>query len=146
MGFDFSRNIVEERGLWHQKKSHFFSILPNKKGIQFKLDDQAHELDISDLDFLEQHLFLKIILNCLSTSIMGRMSRYDGNVMTWVRSSNYKLIDRTIRYITMILKQSHLEVPYNDIARKIFEIKDKVPSDRPLVVEVANYYKSQHKL
>ncbi len=146
MGFDFSRNIVEERGLWHQKKSHFFSILPNEKGIQFKLDDQAHELDISDLDFLEQHLFLKIILNCLSTSIMGRMSRYDGNVMTWVRSSNYKLIDRTIRYITMILKQSHLEVPYNDIARKIFEIKDKVPSDRPLVVEVANYYKSQHKL
>jgi N-acetylmuramic acid 6-phosphate etherase len=76
---------------------------------------------------------------------MGRMSRYDGNVMTWVRSSNYKLIDRTIRYVSMILRQNQIEVPYDEIARKIFEIKDKVPSDRPLVVEVANYYKKIDK-
>lgn len=145
MGFDFSSRIVNERATWHQKKSHFFSILPDEKGLEFKLQDHSHKLDLSDLNFLEQHLILKIMLNCLSTSIMGRLSRYDGNVMTWVRSSNYKLIDRTIRYISMILKQNHIEVPYDDIARKIFEIKDQVPSDHPLVVEVANYYKKQQK-
>jgi N-acetylmuramic acid 6-phosphate etherase len=146
LGFDFSKKIVNERWLWHQKKSHYFLIEPYEDGIKFNLDEDSHSLATSGMDFLEQHLLLKMILNCLSTSIMGRMSRYDGNVMTWVRSSNYKLIDRTIRYVTMILRQSDLEVSYDEIARKIFEIKDKVPSDHPLVVEVANYYKNKHNL
>jgi N-acetylmuramic acid 6-phosphate etherase len=144
-GFDFSKNAMSLRQSWHGKKSRFFTIARQSDGLLFNLEDKSHLLDLGDLDFLEQHLLLKMILNTLSTAIMGRMSRYDGNVMTWVRSSNYKLIDRTIRYVSMILRQNQIEVPYDEIARKIFEIKDKVPSDRPLVVEVANYYKKIDK-
>ena len=37
---------------------------------------------------------------------MGRMDRYYSNIMTYVKPTNYKLIDRAARYV-MILKKGH---------------------------------------
>lgn len=51
---------------------------------------------------LSHHSLLKIILNNLSTLIMGRMSRYESNIMTYVKPTNYKLIDRATRYVLML--------------------------------------------
>lgn len=53
---------------------------------------------------LSHHLVLKILLNSHSTLIMGRMGRYESNVMTFVRASNYKLVDRAARCIMMLEK------------------------------------------
>jgi N-acetylmuramic acid 6-phosphate (MurNAc-6-P) etherase len=33
---------------------------------------------------------------------MGRLNRYESNVMTYVRASNYKLIDRAARMVKML--------------------------------------------
>lgn len=51
---------------------------------------------------LSHHSLLKILLNNLSTLIMGRMDRYQSNIMTYVRPTNYKLIDRSARYVMML--------------------------------------------
>jgi hypothetical protein len=48
---------------------------------------------------LSHHSLLKIVLNNISTLIMGRMGRYESNIMTYVKPTNYKLIDRSTRYV-----------------------------------------------
>ena len=61
---------------------------------------------------------------------MGRLSRYEGNVMTWVRPSNYKLIDRTIRYVDLLAKKEGKEFSYETIAKKVFDlIPETSPTD-----------------
>jgi len=48
------------------------------------------------------HSIMKMALNNLSTIIMGRMNRYESNIMTYVKPTNYKLIDRATRYVIML--------------------------------------------
>ena len=48
------------------------------------------------------HSIMKMVLNNLSTIIMGRMNRYESNIMTYVKPTNYKLIDRATRYVIML--------------------------------------------
>lgn len=69
---------------------------------------------------------------------MGRMSRYEGNVMTYVRASNNKLIDRAIRYIDMILKNKNIELSYTDICYKLFETLERIPTDESIVLAVVD--------
>ncbi|MDO9579354.1 MAG: hypothetical protein Q7J06_02140, partial [Bacteroidales bacterium] len=91
------------------------------------------------------HLVLKMILNTHSTLVMGRLGRYEGNVMTYVRASNNKLIDRAIRYIDLLLKDKKINLPYSTLAYILFEMIDKTPPDQPIVLstvaEIENRYK-----
>lgn len=81
---------------------------------------------------LSHHSLLKIILNNLSTLIMGRMSRYESNIMTYVKPTNYKLIDRSTRYVMMLRPQSK----YEDVVKVIYEIRKKIQPDEPIVLKV----------
>lgn len=48
-------------------------------------------------------MLIKVILNKHSTLVMGRLNRIKSNIMSWVRPSNNKLIDRAIRYVRHLL-------------------------------------------
>jgi N-acetylmuramic acid 6-phosphate etherase len=52
-----------------------------------------------------------MILNTHSLMVMGKVGRYEGNVMTWVRASNGKLIDRTLRYLDFLIEKRNLTNP-----------------------------------
>ena len=65
---------------------------------------------------------------------MGRLGRYEGNIMTYVRASNNKLIDRAIRYIDLILKNKNIAHSYDEIAHVLFEMIDKTPVDHAIVL------------
>ena len=142
LGFDFSANILSRRA--HQKKSirqHIFKILDTDSGINFALDDESHSFFIpyyegchDSKNPLFKHLILKMILNTHSTIIMGRLGRYEGNVMTYLRASNNKLIDRAIRYIEMILLQKKIVLSYNELCYILFEMLEKTPSDQSIVL------------
>jgi len=54
--------------------------------------------------------------------------------MTYVRASNNKLIDRAIRYIDMILQNKNISMKYDDIAYILFEMIEKTPVDRAIVL------------
>jgi N-acetylmuramic acid 6-phosphate etherase len=75
---------------------------------------------------LMNHLMVKMLLNAHSTLIMGLMGRYEGNVMTWVRPSNNKLIDRAARYVLQLLKQRGKAASYDEVVLKIFEEIERV--------------------
>jgi len=137
MGFDFSSGLLEHRKkLSDGRRHHLFRIHRIEEGIRLELDDLRHDLVTEGLDRLSEHLLLKLVLNTHSTLIMGRMGRYEGNVMTWVRPSNYKLIDRTIRYVDMFLKREGIKRTYEEIAALCFEMMDGLEEDQPLVLRV----------
>lgn len=108
--------------------------------IHFELNQLKHTLSLGNLNFLSAHLVLKILLNNLSTTIMGRMGRYESNLMTWVRASNNKLIDRAVRYATTLLLKKGIEVSYEDLVHACFRLKDQIPRDQALVLKMVEEF------
>ena len=135
LGFDFSAKLIH-RGERHQKltRHHRFKINFDQAGIHFLLGDGIHLLSTPFSNPLFIHLVLKMILNIHSTLIMGRLGRYEGNIMTFVRASNNKLVDRAIRYIEMILKNKNISLSYEDLAHILFEMIEKTPADHAIVL------------
>lgn len=137
LGFDFSQGLLENRmRLGRDLVHHYFKIYQVPEGISLALDNLEFKLPTKDLDRLTEHLLLKLVLNTHSTLIMGRLGRYEGNVMTWVRASNFKLIDRAIRYIDRILQKENIHLTYEEIAKRCFQKMAVLREDQPLVLEV----------
>jgi N-acetylmuramic acid 6-phosphate etherase len=86
-----------------------------------------------------------MILNIHSTLIMGRLGRYEGNVMTYVKASNNKLIDRAIRYIDLILRKDKITVSYSEICHTLYEMLEKTPIDQSIVLVTAGEIKKLKK-
>jgi N-acetylmuramic acid 6-phosphate etherase len=135
LGFDFSAKVLSRRTKEGKPGiQHILKISRDRNGINFNLEKNQNLLNTSFDDPLCDHLVLKMILNIHSTLIMGRMGRYEGNVMTYVRASNNKLIDRAIRYIDLILKNNNINASYIEICHVLYEMLEKTPSDRSIVL------------
>jgi N-acetylmuramic acid 6-phosphate etherase len=135
LGFDFSGKVLSRREQYQKsKKQHRFKILDNRDGINFVLDDETHFFVTPFSTQLFKHLVLKMILNTHSTLIMGRLGRYEGNVMTYLRASNNKLIDRAIRYIEMLLSSKNIILSYNEVCHILFRMLEKTPYDQSIVM------------
>jgi N-acetylmuramic acid 6-phosphate etherase len=136
LGFDFSSNALSRRENQNKfVRQHRFRIKNIPLGISFMLDKDDHQFVVPFSNPLFKHLVLKMILNSHSTLIMGRLGRYEGNVMTYVRASNNKLIDRAIRYISMLLKDKNVKISYGQICHVLFEMIEKTPADKSIVLE-----------
>jgi N-acetylmuramic acid 6-phosphate etherase len=133
-GFDFSSQVLMRRShLLPNALHHKFRIDHTGNKLIFKLENIHKEIDTHSLRDFDVHLNLKMILNAHSTLVMGRLGRYEGNLMTWVRPSNNKLIDRTIRYAGHLLEIKGIHKPYETIAESCFKLMDSTAGDRPLV-------------
>lgn len=141
-GFDFSEKFPEMRAAYLKNQQHHFKIYfdEEKNQIQFELDSLTHTLELGELNFLSAHLVLKVLMNNLSTTIMGRMGRYESNLMTWVRASNNKLVDRAVRYATTLLAQKGIDVPYEKLVHTCFKLKDQIPRDQALVLKMVEEF------
>jgi N-acetylmuramic acid 6-phosphate etherase len=141
LGFDFSRRGTEgEVSTTHEEGRRHFFLSREGEDLVLRLDSARHRLPLPDLDPLGIHLVLKMLLNAHSTLVMGRLGRYDGNVMTWVRPTNNKLVDRAVRYADRLLRRRGISVPYGDLVRACFALRDSLPPDRPLVPELARHF------
>lgn len=117
--FDISENAIRRRSQRAGCKQ--FEIKIHAGVIAFQLGELHARFPLEARSLLGEHVGLKLLLNCHSTLVMGRLGKIHGNVMTWVRPSNYKLVDRATRYAQEILKHKGVLVPYDKVAEKIFE-------------------------
>jgi N-acetylmuramic acid 6-phosphate etherase len=135
LGFDFSGKVLSRRKQKQKSiRQHLFEIKNDKTGINFILGNEKHFLATPFSNPLFTHLVLKMILNAHSTLVMGRLGRYEGNIMTYVRASNNKLIDRAIRYIDLFLKNKKINLPYGTLTHILFEMIEKTPPDQSIVL------------
>jgi N-acetylmuramic acid 6-phosphate etherase len=145
LGFDFSAGLIARRKRTLNKAiHHHFKINFDNSSIHFLLDDLKYSLKIPFTSPLLTHLLLKMILNTHSTLVMGRLGRYEGNIMTYVRASNNKLIDRAIRYIDLILKNKNIDLSYEAIAHILFEMLEKTPVDQAIVLATVAEIENSH--
>lgn len=63
---------------------------------------------------------------------MGRLGRYYSNIMTYVKPTNYKLIDRAARYVLILRPQTS----YEEAVRAIYDLKNDLGPDEPIVLKV----------
>lgn len=136
-GFDISKLGQKNRSL--SVPTEEFSITYDDGRVLFKCQ-KAEALFHWGEDPLFNHLMVKMMLNAHSTLIMGLLGRYEGNVMTWVRPSNNKLIDRAARYIIQLLKEKGIHPTYEEVILKIFEEIEHASENDPVVMKVVERF------
>lgn len=136
-GFDISQQGLKNRSL--NIPTVEFSVTYQKGEVTFSCQSEDVKFSWGE-DLLFNHLMVKMLLNAHSTLIMGLLERYEGNVMTWVRPSNNKLIDRAARYILQLLKEKNKTPSYEDVVLKIFEEIEIVKENEPVVLRVVEKF------
>jgi len=136
LGFDFSKEVIERRRkMFPNLSPHIFRIIDEGDSLLFSLENLTHRLRWKDASSLARHILLKLLLNIHSTLVMGRLGRYEGNTMTWVRASNFKLIDRSIRYAATLLRERGINrFTYADFALEVFRQMKRIGSTESIVL------------
>jgi N-acetylmuramic acid 6-phosphate etherase len=141
-GFNFSQEILAFRSKWIKDNLNYFKIFTDEGEIVFELKNITSRINVSQLEPLSLHLALKCMLNLHSTLVMGKLNRYQSNIMTWVRPSNNKLIDRTVRYAQQLLKENGREVSYEDLVCCLYKQKD-LTINQSLVLKLVSLFSSE---
>lgn len=136
-GFDFSHSLLEFREKALKHTQHLAVIEMTHQHLSMRLGRGKTTCSVDKMELWQRQLVLKMILNAHSTLVMGRLDRFKSNIMTYVKASNNKLIDRATRYILLLLKeQGREDVSYDDVVMKIYEVKSQMGPDLPIVLEV----------
>lgn len=147
-GFTIGRNGKNLREIKTGSDAHScFIIEEHNDELIWQFKDLKETFKLRGLSLLEKNLVLKMLLNIHSTLIMGVLERYEGNLMTFVRPSNNKLIDRAIRYIRLLCKKRGLPIPdYVKTAHLVFTYKDSLKAGNAIVLKVLEEIKkSAHR-
>ncbi len=132
--FDFSEATTHKRKHRTKKENKIFEILDGENLIHWSLNSFTYDLEKTKLGPFFDHALLKMCLNIHSTLLMGRLERYEQNIMTWVNPTNGKLIDRSVRYIIKLL-EGKKEVSYNDVAYALFKNLETLSTDESIVLK-----------
>ena len=147
--FDFGRNAVESR-----KKR----VAPrNQNVIRFDGHHAISELEFKSDSFdlrlktpllkhpLLEQILVKVLLNTLSLMVMGKMERYEGNVMTWVRPSNGKLIDRTVRYLEFLIQKRGIQIrTRRELTELVFKTQATLLPDEAVILKILDQISATH--
>jgi len=136
-GFDFSKNVLNWRG---PSDPSVFQITYKDDALLLALGESSLTYNMGKCDLLGVHLTLKMLLNMHSTLLMGLMNRYQSNIMTFVRPSNNKLIDRCVRYAQLLLREKGVEVDYKDLVNDCFNFMDESSQSEPVVMKIVGKY------
>jgi N-acetylmuramic acid 6-phosphate etherase len=132
--FDFSKNAFSFRkSLEPNAEHHEFAISQEGRQLVLKFRGMEEHFALYGNSELFAHLTLKMLMNSHSTLVFGRLSRYEGNLMTWVYPSNGKLVDRAARYTQILLKQKGLSFTYDEIVRAQFQAKANLDPSQSIV-------------
>lgn len=147
MGFDFSAQARQQREtLIAPQKLYRCMIERQGDDIVFTLNNCAHRVNVKGLHPFFEHLFLKMALNMHSTLVMGRCGRFESNIMTWVKPSNKKLIDRAIRYVEYLLHHQNITAfSYADICYQLFEEMQHMAPAQSVVLMTVDSLKKKIK-
>ena len=145
-GYDISERAKAHRMQKIGRGSLCIDIKNTESGIDFLFENQAIRFSLPSVVTI-RNLALKVLLNSHSTLLMGRLGRFEGNLMTWVRPSNNKLIDRAIRYIRLLCERRGLSVPsYEHTCRTLFEVRASMPADAAIVLETLKALEKQSEV
>ncbi|MGE3680672.1 MAG: hypothetical protein AB7G93_03025 [Bdellovibrionales bacterium] len=137
LSFDFSRKAhLFRQSLLPQAQHHAFTIstTDGDKDLTFQFRGIEEHFPLPQSTELFTQLTAKLLLNMHSTLVMGRLGRFEGNLMTWVTPSNGKLVDRAARYTQILLqRRGHGDFDYDEIVRAQFAAKAQLSPQESIV-------------
>jgi len=140
LGFDFSdRGILSLFGKSDRNGYLGFEISGDQSGLRFTLGENPdHTIPVMGMAPFARQLLLKLLLNIHSTLVMGRLGRFEDNLMTYVAPANNKLVDRAVRYVELLLRRRlppETGVPdYATLCRELFRQKTGLSPDQSVVL------------
>ncbi len=138
--FDISENAITRREKLAEHQ--VFSLEINRQSdLYLCFGTLKHKYKLSLKDPLFEHLTLKLLLNIHSTLVMGLLGRFEGNMMTFVKPRNFKLVNRAARYIKELLTQQNTQVDETKILEQIFKHLDE--QDKAIVLTVVQEIKKK---
>ncbi len=135
-GFDLSQHsLVFLESL--ERPLAFLTISHQVSGIHFHFgEDPVLHLPLPGLNLLERQFFLRLLLVNHSTLMMGRLGYYQGNLMTHLKPSNFKLIDRAIRYVLFLAEHRHKQqLSYEKVAHVLFTVLPQLQPEESIVLK-----------
>lgn len=133
LSFDFGRGALDFRKRLLGDPRLFAIDTAGPRLMQWTFAGRNERFALPGSALLD-HLTLKLMLNMQSTLVMGRLGRFEGNLMTWVYPSNGKLIDRAARYTQMLLEaRGFADFTYDDIVRAQFLCKSDLNPEESIV-------------
>ena len=120
LGHDISREAPAWRAERHPGKRQI-PYLVHGPGPVLEFAGHVRDLGLEKEPLLLRHLMLKCCLNLQSTLVMGRLGLFESNLMTRVKPSNFKLIDRAARHAQYHHQQRTGEqLAYEEAVREVF--------------------------
>ncbi len=139
--FDFSKSSLESREeRVGDTRQYLFEILCREDQLIMSLAGVEKQWSWSTQRSVFRHTLLKVLLNTHSTLLMGLLGRYQSNVMTWVRPTNGKLVDRATRYVEALLKEKGHSAEYLDIVDRIYQYQAELGPKECIVLKVVQSY------
>jgi N-acetylmuramic acid 6-phosphate etherase len=136
MTYDIGAGAPMHRARACGREAVDFSIQEADGEIFWELEAHRATIVPAGVALLERQILLKLLLNAHSTLVMGRLGRYEGNLMTYVKPSNNKLIDRAIRYVQLLHARAHGSTPdYAQVCRVLFRERASLGADEPIVLK-----------
>lgn len=132
-GFNFSSEVIERRKR-QIGAPLVYSVESEHGNLRLSIGGRTAALPCH-VSRLNQHLILKCALNMSSTLVMGRLGRFESNLMLFVKASNNKLIDRSIRFILLLLSDRNLKFKYEDVCHALFEVRATLGSEESIVIK-----------
>ena len=118
---------------------HRFRVFGPGIGFELTGEDRTIALE-GDWHALERHTLLKMLLNQHSTLVMGRLGRYESNIMTWVSPTNGKLVDRAARYARHLLADRGVDRSYEDVVIELFRQRGAAETNESVVMKVVKHW------
>jgi N-acetylmuramic acid 6-phosphate etherase len=129
MGFDVSELSLARRG------GEVVSFHVTQGRILWQCEELQWSQEVWGLHPLWLHLNLKMALNILSTLMMGRRGFYLDNIMSWVKPSNNKLVDRATRYVQTLALRRGVTINYEEGVKLVIEEMERNLAG-PVVIRV----------
>lgn len=135
--YDFSAHLKERRRSRTGNAEHVpFRIDGGAGEMTWDFESMHHRTDLSGVHEFHAHLLLKMLINIHSTLVMGRLGRYVDNLMTYVKPSNNKLIDRSVRYVRLLAQRRTGKTPgYERVTRKLFQQRETLQPGDAIVLK-----------
>lgn len=143
LGFDMSTEGEADRIERISSAHGYFVIEGDEQKLNMSMNGREWVIDWRELSTLSQQIILKMLLNTHSTLVMGRLGRYEGNLMTYVRPSNNKLIDRAVRFASELLTREGIHASYEDLVVEVFRLMETVSRNEPLVLRLVESIKNK---
>lgn len=162
-GFDFSESVLNRRMKNGVHTSLVIDVeFEGASSLAFRTSNPVGDKRPWDTRFevgtsrIVRQSLLKYLLNLQSTLAMGRVGRFHGNLMTFVKPTNGKLIDRALRTVRVLLGQPQISKIARDpnsfsdeeLLSAVFAAMEEVSTGEPVALkalEILRIDQSSHK-